>query len=38
MAESETGRRSERMVVRPANPIVNSARREGPDCLAALAA
>jgi putative SOS response-associated peptidase YedK len=29
---------SERMVVRPANPIVNSARHEGPDCLAALAA
>jgi putative SOS response-associated peptidase YedK len=30
--------RAERMVVRPANPIVNSARQEGPDCLAALAA
>jgi putative SOS response-associated peptidase YedK len=29
---------SERMVVRAANPIVNSARHEGPDCLAALAA
>ena len=29
---------SERMVVRPANPVVNSARNEGPDCLAALAA
>jgi putative SOS response-associated peptidase YedK len=28
----------ERMVVRPANPILNSARHEGPDCLAALAA
>jgi putative SOS response-associated peptidase YedK len=29
---------SERMVVQPANPVVNSARQEGPDCLAALAA
>jgi putative SOS response-associated peptidase YedK len=29
---------AERMMVRPANPIVNSARHEGPDCLAALAA
>jgi putative SOS response-associated peptidase YedK len=29
---------SERMLVRPANPILNSARHEGPDCLAALAA
>lgn len=29
---------AERMIVRPANPIVNSARKEGPDCLAALAA
>jgi putative SOS response-associated peptidase YedK len=29
---------SERMVVQPANPVVNSARHEGPDCLAALAA
>jgi putative SOS response-associated peptidase YedK len=29
---------SERMVVQPANPIVNSARHEGADCLAALAA
>jgi putative SOS response-associated peptidase YedK len=28
----------ERMVVRSANPVVNSARHEGPDCLAALAA
>jgi putative SOS response-associated peptidase YedK len=28
----------ERMVVRPANPLVNSARHEGVDCLAALAA
>jgi putative SOS response-associated peptidase YedK len=28
----------ERMAVRPANPVVNSARHEGPDCLAALAA
>lgn len=28
----------ERMMVRPANPIVNSARHEGPDCLAELAA
>jgi putative SOS response-associated peptidase YedK len=28
----------ERMMVRPANPIVNSARHEGSDCLAALAA
>jgi putative SOS response-associated peptidase YedK len=27
-----------RMTVRPANPIVNSARHEGSDCLAALAA
>jgi hypothetical protein len=27
---------SERMVARPANPILNSARHEGPDCLAAL--
>jgi putative SOS response-associated peptidase YedK len=27
-----------RMSVRPANPVVNSARNEGPDCLAALAA
>jgi hypothetical protein len=26
------------MVVRPANPVVNSARHEGPACLAALAA
>jgi putative SOS response-associated peptidase YedK len=26
------------MAVRPANPVVNSARHEGPDCLAALAA
>jgi putative SOS response-associated peptidase YedK len=30
--------RAERMVVQPASPIVNSARHEGPDCLAALAA
>jgi putative SOS response-associated peptidase YedK len=30
--------RAEQMVVRPANPVVNSGRREGPDCLAALAA
>jgi putative SOS response-associated peptidase YedK len=30
--------RSELMAVRPANPIANSARHEGPDCLAALAA
>jgi putative SOS response-associated peptidase YedK len=29
---------AERMVVRPANPVVNSARHEGADCLAALAA
>ena len=29
---------SELMVVRPANPLVNSGRHEGPDCLAALAA
>jgi putative SOS response-associated peptidase YedK len=29
---------AERMVVRPANPVVNSARHEGPGCLAALAA
>jgi putative SOS response-associated peptidase YedK len=29
---------SEIMVVRPANPIVNSGRHEGPDCLLALAA
>jgi putative SOS response-associated peptidase YedK len=29
---------SERMAVRPANPMVNSARHEGADCLAALAA
>jgi putative SOS response-associated peptidase YedK len=29
---------SDRMAVRPANPVVNSARHEGPDCLAALAA
>jgi putative SOS response-associated peptidase YedK len=29
---------AERMMVRPANPIVNSARHEGSDCLAALAA
>jgi putative SOS response-associated peptidase YedK len=29
---------SERMVVRPANPLVNSGRHEGPDCLTALAA
>jgi putative SOS response-associated peptidase YedK len=29
---------SERMVVRPANPIVNSPRHEGSDCLVALAA
>jgi putative SOS response-associated peptidase YedK len=28
---------SERMTVRPANPVVNSARHEGPDCLAELA-
>jgi putative SOS response-associated peptidase YedK len=27
-----------RMGVRPANPVANSARHEGPDCLAALAA
>jgi hypothetical protein len=27
--------RSERMVARPANPILNSPRHEGPDCLAA---
>jgi putative SOS response-associated peptidase YedK len=27
-----------RLVVQPANPVVNSARHEGPDCLAALAA
>ena len=27
---------SERMVARPANPILNSPRHEGPDCLAAL--
>ena len=29
---------SERMIVQPANPVVNSARHEGPSCLAALAA
>jgi putative SOS response-associated peptidase YedK len=29
---------SDRMIVRPANPVVNSARYEGPDCLGALAA
>lgn len=29
---------AERMMVRPANAIVNSARHEGPDCLGALAA
>jgi putative SOS response-associated peptidase YedK len=29
---------AERMVVRPANPIVNSGRHEGRDCLVALAA
>jgi hypothetical protein len=29
---------SERIVVRPANPIVSSPRHEEPDCLAALAA
>jgi putative SOS response-associated peptidase YedK len=29
---------SDRMTVRPANPVVNSARYEGPDCLAELAA
>jgi putative SOS response-associated peptidase YedK len=29
---------SERMTVQLANPVVNSARHEGPDCLAALAA
>jgi putative SOS response-associated peptidase YedK len=29
---------SERMTVQPANPVVNSARHEGIDCLAALAA
>jgi putative SOS response-associated peptidase YedK len=29
---------SERMMVRPANPILNSARHEGPDCLTAIAA
>jgi putative SOS response-associated peptidase YedK len=29
---------SERMIARPANPIVNSARHEGSDCLTALAA
>ena len=29
---------AERMVVRPGNPVVNSARHEGPDCLAVLAA
>jgi putative SOS response-associated peptidase YedK len=29
---------ADRMMVRAANPIVNSARHEGPDCLAALAA
>jgi putative SOS response-associated peptidase YedK len=28
----------ERMVARPASPVVNSARHEGPDCLTALAA
>ena len=27
---------SERMVARPANPVLNSPRHEGPDCLAAL--
>jgi putative SOS response-associated peptidase YedK len=27
---------SERMVARPANPVLNSARREGPDCIAPL--
>jgi putative SOS response-associated peptidase YedK len=29
---------AELMTARPANPVVNSARHEGPDCLAALAA
>jgi putative SOS response-associated peptidase YedK len=29
---------SEHMIVCPANPVVNSARHEGPDCLGALAA
>jgi putative SOS response-associated peptidase YedK len=29
---------AERMIVRPANSLVNSARHEGPDCLGALAA
>jgi putative SOS response-associated peptidase YedK len=29
---------SDRMVVQPANPVVNSARHEGADCLTALAA
>jgi putative SOS response-associated peptidase YedK len=29
---------ADRMAVEPANPVVNSARHEGPDCLAALAA
>jgi putative SOS response-associated peptidase YedK len=29
---------SDRMIARPANPLVNSGRHEGPDCLAALAA
>ena len=29
---------SDRLVVRPANPIVNNARHEGPDCLVAPAA
>ena len=28
---------SERLDVRPANPVVNSGRHEGPDCLAAAA-
>jgi putative SOS response-associated peptidase YedK len=26
---------SERLAVRPANPVVNSGRHEGPDCLRA---
>jgi putative SOS response-associated peptidase YedK len=29
---------AQRMIVRPANPVVNSARHEGADCLGALAA
>jgi putative SOS response-associated peptidase YedK len=29
---------AELMMARPANSVVNSARHEGPDCLAALAA